>query len=30
LKDKDGKVLFKRGHVLSKDDALKVEEAGVD
>ncbi len=25
---KDGEVLFKRGHVLTKDDAVKIEEAG--
>ncbi len=28
LKDKEGNLLFKRGHVLTKDDAMKVEEAG--
>jgi DNA-directed RNA polymerase subunit beta' len=27
--NKDGDLLFKRNHILSKDDAMKIEEAGV-
>jgi DNA-directed RNA polymerase subunit beta' len=29
ITDKDGKVLFKRNHLMTKDEAVKVEEAGV-
>jgi len=29
VKDKEGKTIFKRGHLLSKDDAVKVESSGV-
>lgn len=29
VKDKEGNVLFKRGHLLSKKDATKVEESGI-
>jgi DNA-directed RNA polymerase subunit beta' len=29
IKDKDGNVLFKRNTLLTKDDAVKVEEAGI-
>jgi len=29
LKDKDGNVLFKRNHFISRDDATKIEAAGV-
>jgi DNA-directed RNA polymerase subunit beta' len=28
--DKNGTLLFKRGHLLTKDDAMKVEEAGIE
>jgi DNA-directed RNA polymerase subunit beta' len=30
IKDKSGAVLFKKGHLLTKDDAMKVEEAGIE
>ena len=30
VKDKEGKVLFKRNHFLSRDDAAKIETAGIE
>ena len=30
VKDKEGKVLFKRNHFLSRDDATKIETAGIE
>jgi DNA-directed RNA polymerase subunit beta' len=29
IKDNDGKVIFKKGHLISKTDAIKIEEQGI-